>query len=153
MSVIEKDVSINQRAEPERGHVLIVDDDTVASSRLERQLMSMGFHVILSQSGKQAIALYDEYSVDLVFMKTLLLDMHGSELIKHIKQVAVGKYKPVVLLLTVSEDEALLDCMAAGGDDILSYGFTGAVLEACVIAMERLRDLKYLYKIFAIYFR
>ena len=146
MSVIVEGVSINQQTAPERGHVLIVENDIAASSSLENQLISMGFQVLLSRSGKQAIALYDEYDVDLVFMKALLLDMEGSVLIKHIKQDTAGKYKPVVLLLAGAEDEALLDCMAAGGDDILFHGYTGAVLEACVIAMERLRDLRHLYK-------
>ena len=146
MSVIVEEISANEREAPDRGHVLIVEDDIFEGSRLERQLISMGFQVLLSRSGKQAIALYDEYDVDLVFMKALLLDMHGSVLIKHIKQDTAGKYKPVVLLVTGSEDEALLDCMAAGGDDILFCGFTGVVLEACVITMEQLRDLKHLYK-------
>jgi serine phosphatase RsbU (regulator of sigma subunit) len=139
-------VSINQPAAPDRGHVLIVENDIALSSSLESQLISLGFQVLLSQSGKQAIALCDEYDVDLIFMKALLFDMDGTELIKHIKQDAAGKYMPVVLLLAGYEDVALLDCMTAGGDYILFYGFTGAVLEACVIAMERLRDLKHLYK-------
>ncbi len=146
MSVIVEGVSTKQRAAPDRGHVLIVENDIAARSSLESQLIRMGFQVLLSQSGKQAIALYDEYDVDLVFMKALLVDMDGSVLIEHLKQDIAGKYKPVVLLLTGSEDDALLDCMAAGGDDILFYGFTGVVLEACVIAMERLRDIKHLYK-------
>ena len=146
MSTMVDGVSINQPTAPDRGHVLIVENDIDVSSSLEIQLISMGFQVLLSHSGKQAIALCDEYDVDLVFMEALLFDMDGTDLIKHIKQDAAGKYKPVVLLLRGYEDEALLDCMAAGSDDILAYGFTEAVLEACVMAMERLRDLKHLYK-------
>ena len=146
MSVIVEEISTNEGEAPDRGHVLIVEDDIAERSRLEKKLISMGYHVLPSRSGKQAIALFDEYDVDLVFMKTLLVDMHGSVLIKYIKQDIEGKYRPVVLLATGSEDEALLDCMAAGGDDILLCGFTRVVLEACVIAMEKLRDLKHLYK-------
>jgi len=146
MSVNVEEISSNEREVPDRGHALIVEDDIAERSRLEKKLISMGFQVLPSRSGKQAITLFDEYDVDLVFMKTLLVDMHGSVLTKYIKQDTEGKYRPVVLLVAGSEDEALVECMAAGGDDILLYGFTRVVLEACVITMEQLRDLKHLYK-------
>lgn len=130
----------------DRGHVLIVEDDAAESARLEKQLVRMGFQVLQCRSGKQALTLYDEYDVSLVFMKTLLPDMHGSVLVEYFKLDTAAKYKPIVLLVTESEDDDLVGCLAEGGDDILPYGYTRTMLEACVIAMEQLRDLKCLYK-------
>lgn len=134
------------RALRDRGHVLIVESDIIASADLKQQLLKMGFQVVVSRSGSQAVELLDKQDVDLIFMKVQLADMCSSELIRHIKKKTVEIHIPVILLVEEPDDEMLLDCLAAGGNDFLFYTFTPVVLEACIQNMDQLRELKHCYK-------
>ena len=146
MSATAEDVSTIDREAHGRGYVLIVEDDIRAITDLEAQLESFGHRVLVSSSGKHAVELIEKNNVDLVFVKTHLIDMPGCKLIGHIRENSTECYKPVVLLVSEPDDEALLDCMAAGGDDFIIYGFTPVIIKACISAMEQLRELRHLYK-------
>ncbi len=128
------------------GNVLIVGDEFPANSGLITQLSKLGFHVLVSNSGIQSIALLEENNIDLVLLYMQLPDISCSELIRHIKAYSTDIYIPIVLLASASDEELLLNCMEAGGDDILLEGFSPAVLNVRINAMMQLRELKQLYR-------
>ena len=60
------------RALHDRGNVLIIENDITASADLEQQLLKMGFQVVVSSSGSQAIELLDKQDVDMIFVNVQL---------------------------------------------------------------------------------
>jgi len=146
MSVPANSKFIDHPSPPERGRVLIVEDNITAIAGLKKQLVKQGFDLLISQSGKQAIELLDGNNVDIIFMKTTLPDMHGNDLVQYIKTQSFDVDVPIVLLVSDSDQERLLDCMVTGGDDFLNYKYTPAELNARIAVMEQLRELKHLYK-------
>lgn len=129
-----------------RGRALIVDNDVYASSELENLLITMGFKVCVLQRGKQAIEKLGQKSIDFVFMKTRLADMHGSEFIERIKESQSELDISVVFLSPESEDELLKDCMNQGLDNYLLYKVSPIAREACINSLEQMGELNNLYK-------
>lgn len=69
--------------------ILVVDDDRVLGEMAERLLRSLGYHVILADSGEQAVAIYGQHPerVDLVLLDLLLVDMEGVEALRQLRAI------------------------------------------------------------------
>lgn len=131
--------------QPAQKDVLVVGNTISANSGLVDQLVDLGFQVLLSETGVESIARYEENNIYCVFIDIRLPDMSCSDLISHIKAYPSENYVPIVLLVSDSDSGMLTDCMSAGGDDFLLEGFSPDVLEARIKAIEQIRELRRLY--------
>ena len=68
--------------------------------------------------------------------------MDGFEAARRIKQAAGEELVPIIFLTSLTEGEALVRCLEAGGDDFLAKPYNRVILEAKINAMERLRRLQ-----------
>ncbi|MDQ6843213.1 MAG: response regulator [Bacteroidota bacterium] len=82
--------------------VLIVDDNATALSILSQQLEEWKFLPVLASSGKQALEILSQISVDLVLTDLLMPDMDGVELSQSIR--AQYSKTPVILLNAVNAE-------------------------------------------------
>jgi DNA-binding NtrC family response regulator len=64
--------------------VLVVDDDIYQGILYEQEIEEMGYKVITSDSGKQAIRICLEENPDLVIIDLVLPDIHGLNVIARI---------------------------------------------------------------------
>ena len=64
--------------------ILVIDDDRMVTKTLEKLLNLEGFHVIVAESGKAALAIIQNDTVDLVISDIRMPDMDGVETIKAI---------------------------------------------------------------------
>ena len=92
-----------------RGHgcVLVVDDEPVIRTYLERVLRGLGFEVLLARDGREGVELFKEHAARLV---AVLLDltmprMGGSE--TYVAMRAIRSDVPVVLMSGYDEEEAI----------------------------------------------
>lgn len=68
--------------------------------------------------------------------------MDGFEAARQIKALAGEELVPIIFLTSLTEDEALVRCLEAGGDDFLAKPYSPVVLAAKIRAMDRLRRLQ-----------
>ena len=61
--------------------------------------------------------------------------------LRSIKALAGTTFIPVIFLTALSEGDALVKCIEAGGDEFLTKPFKQEILKAKIKAMERIRDL------------
>jgi len=124
-----------------KGLALVVDDLAVNRQVLEALLKIEGYQTISAEDGAQAVQLYSERQPDIVFMDIGLPVMDGFEATVRIKALAGTLFVPVIFLSALSDGDALVKCIEAGGDDFLSKPFKQKILSAKIKAMERIRNL------------
>ena len=125
-----------------RGVALIVDDEVANRRLLGSMLVKEGFRTLEASNGREALERFEQERPDIVFMDVLMPEMDGLESTSHIKRMAGEDFVPVIFLTAVNDEQCLLSCIEAGGDDFLAKPFSITRLKARVLAMERVRDLQ-----------
>ncbi len=120
---------------------LVVDDHPVNRKLLQALLIKEGYQTISAEDGNQAVELYVERQPDIVFMDAMMPVMDGFQATTRIKALAGARFVPVIFLTSLSEGDALVKCLEAGGDDFLGKPFDVEILRAKIKAMERISEL------------
>jgi CheY-like chemotaxis protein len=127
---------------PERLSILIAEDNAADRMLLSTIVSRQGHRVLTASNGLEAVALFEQERPQLVLMDALMPLMDGFEAARRIKQAAGEELVPIIFLTSLTEGEALVRCLEAGGDDFLAKPYNRVILEAKINAMERLRRLQ-----------
>ena len=122
--------------------ILIAEDERVTRRNLERQLTKLGYEVITSEDGAQALELFHEHGVSLVITDWEMPRMNGLELLQRLRARETGQYAYVILLTSKSEKRDIIKGMEAGADDFLSKPFDRNELNARLRAGIRVVELE-----------
>ncbi|RJG09849.1 response regulator [Pseudomonas cavernicola] len=126
----------------ERLSILIVEDNAADRMLLSTIVNRQGHQVLTASNGLEAVALFELERPQLVLMDALMPVMDGFEAARRIKQAAGEALVPIIFLTSLTEGEALVRCLEAGGDDFLAKPYNRVILEAKIKAMDRLRRLQ-----------
>ncbi|MDB6144637.1 MAG: response regulator receiver protein [Pseudomonas sp.] len=127
---------------PEILCILIADDNASDRLLLTTIVRRQGHKVLSASNGLEAVALFEQERPQLVLMDALMPVMDGFEAARRIKQMAGEALVPIIFLTSLSESEALVRCLEAGGDDFLAKPYNQVILAAKINAMDRLRRLQ-----------
>ncbi len=126
---------------PQHLTVLIAEDGAADRMLLSTIVARQGHRVLTASNGLEAVALFEQERPQLVLMDALMPLMDGFEAARRIKQLAGESLVPIIFLTSLSEGEALVRSLEAGGDDFLAKPYNRLILEAKIKAMDRLRRL------------
>lgn len=126
---------------PDRLSILIAEDNAADRMLLSTIVSRQGHRVTTASNGLEAVALFEEERPHLVLMDALMPVMDGFEAARRIKQKTGEALVPIIFLTSLTEGEALVRCLEAGGDDFLAKPYNRVILEAKIGAMDRLRRL------------
>lgn len=126
---------------PERLAILIAEDNAADRMLLSTIVSRQGHRVLTASNGLEAVALFEQERPHLVLMDALMPVMDGFEAARRIKDQAGEALVPIIFLTSLTEGEALVRCLDAGGDDFLAKPYNRVILEAKIGAMYRLRRL------------
>ncbi|MBD3874949.1 MULTISPECIES: ATP-binding SpoIIE family protein phosphatase [Stutzerimonas stutzeri subgroup] len=127
---------------PMRLSILIAEDSPVDRMLLSTIVAKQGHRVLTAADGQEAVELFQEERPQLVLMDALMPVMDGFEAARRIKQLAGDELVPIIFLTSLTEHEALVSCLEAGGDDFIAKPYNPIILEAKIQAMHRLRRLQ-----------
>jgi CheY-like chemotaxis protein len=127
---------------PARLTVLIAEDNAADRMLLSTIVSRQGHRTLTASNGLEAVALFEQERPQLVLMDALMPLMDGFEAARRIKQMAGEELVPIIFLTSLTEGEALVRCLEAGGDDFLAKPYNRVILEAKINAMDRLRRLQ-----------
>ncbi|MDM8347734.1 SpoIIE family protein phosphatase [Pseudomonas sp. sp1636] len=127
---------------PARLSILIAEDNAADRMLLSTIVSRQGHRSLTASNGLEALALFEQERPQLVLMDALMPVMDGFEAARRIKQMAGEELVPIIFLTSLSEGEALVRCLEAGGDDFLAKPYNRVILEAKINAMDRLRRLQ-----------
>ncbi len=120
---------------------LVVDDELSNRVILKSLLKKIGYQVIEARDGLQAVERFISESPDVIFMDVMMPGLDGYEATARIKAIAGETFVPVIFLTALTDDQALVRCVEAGGDDFLTKPFSHVILQSKIQAMERIRGL------------
>ncbi|WP_275629237.1 fused response regulator/phosphatase [Pseudomonas sp. 273] len=122
--------------------VLIADDNAADRLLLSTIVSRQGHRVLTAANGLEALALFEQERPQLVLMDALMPVMDGFEAARRIRRQAGEELVPIIFLTSLTETEALVQSLEAGGDDFLSKPYNRVILEAKIRAMGRLHHLQ-----------
>jgi len=122
--------------------ILIAEDSPVDRMLLSTIVAKQGHRVLTAADGLEAVQLFEREKPQLVLMDALMPVMDGFEAARRIKQLAGDELVPIIFLTSLTEHQALVSCLEAGGDDFIAKPYNPIILEAKIQAMHRLRRLQ-----------
>ncbi|WP_249676890.1 fused response regulator/phosphatase [Pseudomonas abieticivorans] len=122
--------------------VLIADDNMTDRMLLSGIVRRQGHQVLTASNGQEAVEAFARERPQLVLLDALMPVLDGFGAARQIKQLAGEEHVPIIFLTSLTEEEALVRCLEAGGDDFLAKPYNQVILAAKIKAMDRLRRLQ-----------
>lgn len=123
-------------------HVLIAEDGAADRLLLAQIVRRQGHQVLTAENGAEAVALFRQHRPQLVLLDAVMPVMDGFDAARQIKALAGKTLVPIIFLTSLSEEQALVRCLEAGGDDFIAKPYSAVILAAKIGAMERLHRLQ-----------
>ncbi|WP_027192018.1 winged helix-turn-helix domain-containing protein [Fundidesulfovibrio putealis] len=115
--------------------ILLVEDDPQAAAYLVKGLKEQGLAVDHVADGREGLFRASGGGYDAIILDRMLPNMDGLSILKTVR--AAGDNTPVLLLSALSDVDARVEGLRAGGDDYLTKPFAFAELMARLEALGR----------------
>lgn len=120
--------------------ILVVDDDQILRRVLQNSLEQQGYQVITVNSGKDALAIFNQDVPDIIVSDVSMPEMDGFEFCRQLRSQPSGKLVPFIFLSAKSELDDRIQGHSIGADDYLTKPFEMKELLAKIEALiERSR--------------
>ncbi len=116
---------------------LIVEDNLSDRIILKKIVENCGHEVVEAESGEKALELFDKEMPNLIFLDVVMPGMDGLDVAREVKKRAENNYIPIIFITSLAEQDAMVACMDAGGDDFFMKPFNPVVMQAKLNAFER----------------
>ncbi|MDH3762146.1 MAG: SpoIIE family protein phosphatase [Gammaproteobacteria bacterium] len=126
---------------PSLGKALIVDDEKTNRLILKSLLVKQGYQTIEAVNGQEAIDLFHQENPSIIFMDVMMPVLDGYEATRQIKAASINHFVPVIFLTAMNDEEALAQCIEAGGDDFLVKPYDRVILQSKIRSMQRIAVL------------
>jgi adenylate cyclase len=130
------------------GSLLIVDDNELNRDLLVRRLEREGHEVAVASSGREALEILSNKTIDVVLLDIMMPEMNGYQLLQHLKSEDLLRHMPVIMLSALGEINHVIRCIEMGAEDYLSKPFNPVLLKARIRAClekKRFRDREQAY--------
>ncbi len=131
------------RAKPEPGRLLVVDDNKVNRLLLARGLQEQGHQVTFAENGRQALEVLRREAFDLVLLDILMPEIDGYQVLEALISDPTLRHIPVIVVSAMDEIDSVVKCIEMGAEDYLSKPLNLVLLRARINASlekKRLRD-------------
>ena len=111
--------------------ILVVEDNEINQKIILANLRSLGFAVVLAETGQQAINFVRSEDFGLIFMDYHMPEMDGiacTRAIRELQQEHALLKTPVIALTADISPDAMSNCIAAGMNGYLSKPYTKSQL-------------------------
>ena len=125
--------------------ILVVDDDAVSRTMLTRLLEQEGHRVDTAADGRQALERLHADPFDVALLDVLMPELDGYEVLAHMKDDAVLRHVPVLMITALDDVRSAVRCIEMGADDYLLKPFDPVVLQARIkasLTKKRMHDFE-----------
>jgi DNA-binding response OmpR family regulator len=116
-----------------RKRVLIVDDESIIVSVLQRHVSNAGYEFDTASNGQEALDKIAKEQPDLVLLDLMMPGINGFETCRRIRENEKTKKLPVLIITALRSDSDSKDAAACGANEFIVKPIDGKKL------MERLR--------------
>jgi CheY-like chemotaxis protein len=100
-------------------NILVVDDEVLIHSYLNKKLTQSGFTVTTANDGQEALEKAFERPFDMIFLDSKMPYLNGVEVCKKLKSDERTRHIPIVMLSAMAKPEEIEKGLAAGADKYL----------------------------------
>jgi diguanylate cyclase (GGDEF)-like protein/PAS domain S-box-containing protein len=108
--------------------LLVVDDDMVIRSMLQRLLSEQGYSVIEAANGAEALSAFEHHAPDMVLMDAAMPVLDGFVACEEMKKSPRGKNTPVLMITALHDEESVDQAFSAGAVEYITKPIHWAVL-------------------------
>lgn len=112
-----------QKSEESRYHILVVEDNDELLGTVTKQLKQW-YNVSKALNGKEALAILETRSIDIIISDVMMPVMDGIELCQRVKSDENYSHIPIILLTAKIQLQAKLEGMEAGADIYMEKPFS-----------------------------
>jgi len=94
--------------------ILIVDDEKQIVTAYNEHLAREGYEIETAYDGEEALMKVKEFAPDLILLDILMPNLDGLEALKNLKEDALTKDIPVIMLTNLGEKENLVRASELG---------------------------------------
>ena len=123
----------------EKAKILVLDDDAETLRSVEAVLRPLGYEVVLSENGEEALARIKQIQPKVILLDTFIPKMDGFEVLRRVKEDKTTKTIPVIMMTARTEIEERLKALAAGADDFLIKPADAAELQTRVNSLLKVK--------------
>jgi diguanylate cyclase (GGDEF)-like protein len=105
---------------PALGALLVVDDDELNRDVLCRRLERQGYTTTAAASGKEALALTQQRTFDLVLLDIMMPACDGIAVLKMIRETCTATQLPVIMLSAKDASEDIVGALSLGANDYVT---------------------------------
>lgn len=120
-----------------KSSILIVEDNADLSETLAFSLERNGFHTTKARTAKDAFAILEQKSFDLVLLDVMLGDESGFEICRNLREHKATADLPVIFLTAKSEEIDRVVGFEIGADDYITKPFSVKELHLRINAVLR----------------
>lgn len=114
--------------------ILVVEDEKPLREFISRNLSARGFQVFTASNGLEALAIFNNESLDLIILDVMMPHMDGLETCRRIRQAST---LPIIVLTALGEEADKVAALDQGADDYLTKPFGIEELLARIRAVMR----------------
>ena len=122
--------------------ILVAEDDKVSRLVLSTGLRRLGYSVVDTEDGQEALRLFQEGDVHMVITDWMMPNLDGIGLCRSIRSGNGPKYTYIIMLTALGGKENYLEGMDAGADDFITKPFDMDQLKARLRVAERVLNLQ-----------
>jgi diguanylate cyclase (GGDEF)-like protein len=108
--------------------ILVVDDESVTRMMVRRVLVGSGYEVVEAEQGEAAVDICRQSPPDLVLMDVRMPVMNGFDACRALRNLAGGRYLPVLMLTGLDDVMAATLAFEAGATDFVTKPINWALL-------------------------
>lgn len=126
--------------------ILAVDDSRTNLNVIGHRLGHLGYLVVLSDNGSEALDLISARGFDLVLLDMMMPGLSGIDVLREIRAMRETADLPVIMVTGRDDTPAIVEALAAGADDHIARPFAfeelAARIERALDRSIRLGELK-----------
>lgn len=122
--------------------ILIVDDEVVSLTKMDRLLQRLGYETLVARDGAEGWKIWKEERVRIVITDWMMPGIDGLELCSRIKDAEGSRYTYVIMVTQKEDTHDMVTAMDAGADDFITKPYVRAELAVRIRAGERVLSLE-----------
>jgi diguanylate cyclase (GGDEF)-like protein len=122
--------------------ILVVDDDIVTRSVIEKYLHKAGFEVTCAANGREALSLLMQNPIRIVVTDWMMPEIDGPQLCQLIREKQIDHYIFIILVTSRDSKKDIVLGLEAGADDYLTKPIHPAELIARIKTCIRILELE-----------
>ncbi len=123
-SAPDEELVEEEAEQPNRGKVLVVEDNKTTRTMLKNALQGEGFDIEEAEDGSEGFRRCQEQDFDFISSDIKMPKMDGFEFVRKVRDLADYQYTPIIMVSTLDEKIDKMRGFDAGADDYLEKPFS-----------------------------